>query len=121
MTLVDLSDGLQASECAENAARRSCVWQCARVPPKMFRVTFIGPDHGRYETTGRASCETEAVLLADDFLEEVEGFGIRDFLESDGLSVRPPARLLVERVATEGAGLHVTHWSGAVSRTQEVR
>lgn len=85
-----------------------------------YRVRFVRPDGWQYEMTGQASGETEAVRLANDHLEYVERVGIADFLESDGLTVRPPARLAVERVSGEqagpGFGLVITDPSGKVIR-----
>jgi hypothetical protein len=70
--------------------------------------------------TGRARGEVEAVQLADDLLENVERIGISDFLESDGLTVRPPAQLHVEWVAARnsgaGFGLVITDPNGKVTR-----
>ena len=87
-----------------------------------FRVTFVRPDGWQYQTTGRASSEVEAVRLANDMLEYVERVGITDFLESDGLTARTPARLAIERVPAEqcgpGFGLLVTGPNGNVTHRQ---
>jgi hypothetical protein len=85
-----------------------------------FRVTFVAPNGWTYQTTGQASTEAEAIQSADDLFENVERIGISDFLEPDGVTVRPPARLLVERVDAEeagsGFGLVITDPSGNVTR-----
>jgi hypothetical protein len=87
---------------------------------EFFRVTFVRPDGCQYETTGRASSEFEAVCLADEVLEHVEGIGIKDHLNTDGTSVSPPARLTVERVSPDlagpGFGLVITNLNGSVIR-----
>jgi hypothetical protein len=83
-------------------------------------VTFVRPNGWKYETTGRASSDVEAVRLANETLEHVERVGISDFLEPDGVTVRPPARLTVTRVvasdAGSGFGLVITDPSGNVTR-----
>lgn len=83
-------------------------------------MTFVRPDGWQYQSTGRASGEADAVRLADELLENVERIGISDFLEPDGLTVRPPARLVVERVGAQdsgpGFGLVITDPSGKVTR-----
>jgi hypothetical protein len=85
-----------------------------------YRVTFTNPSGYRYEVTGQASGEAEAVRLADETLEYVERIGISDYLDVDGLSVRPPAPLAVERVdpseAGSGFGLVITDPAGRVTR-----
>ena len=85
-----------------------------------FRVTFVRPGGWRYQLTGRASDEAQAVRRADDVLEYVERVGIADHVMSDWLTVRPPARLTVERVAENdagsGFGLVVTDPNGDVTR-----
>ena len=87
---------------------------------EFYRVTFVRPNGWRYETTGKARNEAEAVRLADELLENVERIGISDFLAADGVSVRPPARLDVERVSADlagsGFGLVITDPSGNVTR-----
>lgn len=87
---------------------------------EFYRVTFVRPDGWKYETTGSASNESEAVRLADELLEYVERIGMSDFLAADGVSARPPARLDVERVdadhAGPGFGLVITDPSGKVIR-----
>jgi hypothetical protein len=85
-----------------------------------YRVTFVRPNDCKYELTGRASSEAEAVRLANDRLEYVERVNIADFLEPDGVTVRPPARLLIERIqakeAGPGLGLVITDPNGGVTR-----
>jgi hypothetical protein len=70
--------------------------------------------------TGQASSEAEAVRLADHTLEYVERVGISDHLNTDGLSVRAPAQLAVERVdkgeTGSGFGLVITDPVGRVTR-----
>ena len=87
---------------------------------QFYRVTFVRPGGWQYETTGKASNEAEAVRLADELLENVERIGISDFLAADGVSVRPPARLRVERVTADlagsGFGLVITDPSGNITR-----
>lgn len=100
---------------------RSVVCQSAGVTQgEQFRVTFVSPNGWIYQTTGGASTEAEAVQSADDLLENVERIGISDFLEPDGVTVRSPARLLVERVDAEeagpGFGLVITDPQGNVTR-----
>ena len=67
-----------------------------------------------------ASSEVEAVRLADETLEYVERIGISDHLREDGIAVRPPAQLQVERIqpneATPGFGLVITAPDGTVKR-----
>lgn len=63
-----------------------------------FRVTFVSPNGYTYEATGRATGPEDAVGLADRTIEYVERVGISDFLNEDGLTVCPPARLTVEAV-----------------------
>lgn len=81
-----------------------------------YRVTFWHPNGFRYEVTGQAETETEAVRLADGTLEYMERLGVSDYLSDDGLSVRAPARLMVEVIdaaeAGPGFGLVVTHPDG---------
>lgn len=88
----------------------------ARLVPR----DIVSPDGWHYQTTGQAASEAEAVRLADEVLEHVERVGISDFLEPDGLSVTPPARLLVERVTAEksgpGFGLVITDPQGKTTR-----
>ncbi len=85
-----------------------------------YRVTFTAPSNYEYQVTGQASGESEAVRLADELLEHVERIGISDYLNPDELSVRPPARLTVERVdvaeAGSGFGLVITDPAGRVTR-----
>lgn len=57
----------------------------------LCRVTYVAPSGFRYEVTGDASSEAEAVRLADETLEYVERIGISDHLREDGITVRPPA------------------------------
>lgn len=87
---------------------------------QFYRVTFVRPNGWRYETTGKASTEAEAVRLADELLENVERIGISDFLAADRVSVKPPSRLTVERVSADltgsGFGLVITDPSGKVTR-----
>ena len=88
---------------------------------RWYRVAFVAPLGWKYEITGKASSEVEAVRLADDMLEYVERIGIKDYLQPSGLSVTPPARLSVERVdiheAGPGFGLVITDPAGNVTRT----
>jgi hypothetical protein len=88
--------------------------------PKWFQVTFVAPNGWKYEITGQASSDVEAVSLADGMLEYVERIGIKDYLQSDGLTVAPPARLTVEGVdlhdAGPGFGLVITDPQGIVTR-----
>jgi hypothetical protein len=88
--------------------------------PKWFRVIFVAPNGWKYEMTGQASSDVEAVSLADELLEHVERIGIKDYLQSDGLTVTPPARLSVEGVdlhdAGPGFGLAITDPQGNVTR-----
>lgn len=85
-----------------------------------FRVTFVNPNGYKYEATGRAASPEEAVRLADETIEYVERVGISDFLNEDGLTVRPPARLWVdvvdESVTGSGFGLVITDPDGRVTR-----
>jgi hypothetical protein len=85
-----------------------------------FRVTFNAPSGFKYEVTGKASSEVEAVTLADQTLEYVSRIGFSDHLEADGVTVRPPAGLKVERIqpdeATSGFGLVITAPDGTVTR-----
>lgn len=86
----------------------------------LFRVTYIAPSGFRYEVTGNASSEAEAVRLADETLEYVERIGISDHLRDDETTVLPPAHLQVERIqpeeATPGFGLVITSPDGTVKR-----
>jgi hypothetical protein len=79
-------------------------------PP--FRVTYVAPSGYKYELTGNALSEVEAVGLADETLEYVERIGISDHLRDDAITVRPPAGLQVERIqpdgVTRGFGLVIT-------------
>lgn len=88
--------------------------------PKWFRVTFVAPSGWKYEMTGQASSDVEAVSLAGDVLEYVERIGIKDYLQSGGLTVTPPARLTVEAVEIHeggpGFGLAITDPQGNVTR-----
>ncbi|MDQ1537661.1 MAG: hypothetical protein QOE58_2054 [Actinomycetota bacterium] len=88
--------------------------------PKWFLVTFVAPNGWKYVMTCQASSFVEAVSLADDRLEYVERLGIKDYLQSDGLSAAPPARLTVEGVdlhdAGPGFGLVITDPQGNVTR-----
>jgi hypothetical protein len=88
--------------------------------PKWFRVTFVAPNGWKYEMTGQARTDVEAVSLADDMLENVERIGIKDYLRSDELTVAPPARLTVECLdlhdAGPGFGLVITDPQGDVTR-----
>lgn len=85
-----------------------------------FRVTYIAPSGFKYELTGKAPSEAEAVRLADETLEYVERIGISDHLLEDGMTVEAPAELHVERIhpseATPGFGLVITHPDGTVKR-----
>jgi hypothetical protein len=87
-------------------------------PP--FRVTYVAPSGCKYELTGNASSEVETVGLADETLEYVERIGISDHLRDDGITVRPPATLQVERIqpdeVTPGFGLVITAPNGTVTR-----
>jgi hypothetical protein len=60
-----------------------------------FRVTYTAPSGFKYEMTGKATSEVEAVRLADETLEYVERVGIRDQMRDDGTTVDPPAQLQV--------------------------
>lgn len=86
----------------------------------LFRVTYIAPSGFKYETTGKAPSEVEAVRLADELLEYVERIGISDHLLADGITVRPPAQLWVDVIepdeATSGFGLVITAPDGTVKR-----
>ena len=86
----------------------------------IYRVAYVSPSGFKYEVTGRAPSEVEAVRLANETLEYVERIGISDHLCDDGVSVRPPARLQVERIqphdATPGFGLVITAPDGTVKR-----
>jgi hypothetical protein len=88
--------------------------------PKWFRVTFVAPNGWKYEMTVQAGSDVEAVSLADDRLEYVERIGIKDYQQSGGLTVAPPARLTVEGVdlhdAGPGVGLVITDPQGNVTR-----
>ena len=68
-----------------------------------FHVTYVAPSGFKYEVTGWARSEVEAVTLADEMLEYVERIGISDHLESDGISARPPAQLHVKRIQSDEA------------------
>jgi hypothetical protein len=68
-----------------------------------FRVTYVSPSGVKYETTGKATSEAEAVRLADETLEYVERVGISDHLSADGTTVRAPAQLQVERIRPDKA------------------
>lgn len=85
-----------------------------------FRVTFVHPNGCTYEATGRATSPANAVRHADRTIEYVERVGISDFLNEDGLSVRPPACLTVdaadESETGSGFGLVITHPDGRVTR-----
>jgi hypothetical protein len=85
-----------------------------------YLVTFLAPNGWKYELTGRAESTIEAVRLADDTLEYMERIGIHDSLEPDGISVKPPAWLHVERVsakaASPGFGVVITDPEGNVTR-----
>ena len=87
---------------------------------QFYRVTFVRPNGWKYEATGKASNESEAVRLADELLENVERIGISDFLATDGVSVKPPASLRVEQVSADlagsGFGLVITDPSGTSTR-----
>jgi|SRR5450759_4673182 hypothetical protein len=72
--------------------------------PKWFRVTFVALNGWKYEMTGQASSDVEAVSLADGMLEHVERIGIKDYLQPDGLTVSSPAGLTVEGVDLHDAG-----------------
>ena len=85
-----------------------------------FRVIYVAPSGFKYELTGKAASEVEAVRLADETLEYVERIGISDHLRADGTTVRPPAQLRVQRVqpgeAIPGFGLVITAPDGTVKR-----
>jgi hypothetical protein len=85
-----------------------------------YRVAYLAPSGFKYEVTGRAPSEAEAVRLADETLEYVERIGISDHLQDDGLTVRPPAQLQIQRIqpdsATLGFGLVITAPDGTVTR-----
>jgi hypothetical protein len=87
---------------------------------QFFRVTLVRPNRVRYDLTGKASSEVEAVRLADETLEYVERVGITDYLRDDGITVRPPAQLQIERVqpdeVTPGFGLVITRPDGTVKQ-----
>lgn len=55
-----------------------------------YRVTFWHSNGRRYEVTGQAETETEAVEFADATIEHIERLGISDYLSADGLSVHDP-------------------------------
>ena len=86
----------------------------------MYRVAYVSPSGYKYQVTGKAGSDVEAVRLADETLEYVERIGISDHLQDDGISVRPPAQLQVERIqpheATPGFGVVVTAPDGRVTR-----
>jgi hypothetical protein len=90
------------------------------VDQPLFRVTYVAPSGFKYEVTGKAPSEVEAVRLADETLEYVERIGISDHLNDDGTTVRPPAHLQVVRIqpdeATPGFGLVITTTNGSVTR-----
>lgn len=90
------------------------------IDEEWFRVTHVSPGGVKYETTGRATSDAEAVRLADETLEYVERIGISDHLSADGKIVRPPAQLRVERIrpdeATPGFGVVITLLDGTVKR-----
>lgn len=90
------------------------------VDQPQFRVTYTAPSGFKYEVTGKATSEVEAVRLADETLEHVERIGIRDHLRDDGTTVHPPAQLQVDRIqpdeATPGFGLVITAPNGTVTR-----
>lgn len=85
-----------------------------------YRVTFWHPNGCRYDVTGEAETDPQAVQLADGTLEYMERLGISDYLSADGLTVREPARLKVEVIdaaeAGPGFGLVVTRPDGSVVR-----
>lgn len=85
-----------------------------------FQLTFVAPGGRIYETTLQAPSDVEAVRLADLAFGDDEHIRIHDFLDGDGLTVRPPARLHVERVqahqAVPGLGLVITDPDGTVTR-----
>ena len=87
---------------------------------RLYRVAYLAPSGFKYEVTGRAPSDVEAVRLANETLEYVERIGISDHLEADGISARPPAQLRIEQVppdeATPGFGLVITAPDGTVTR-----
>lgn len=87
---------------------------------RWLRVTDVRPDGMKYEVTGQASTDLEAVRLANGVLEHVERIGITDYLREDGLTGAPPASLIVEPVEHEergsGFGLVIIHPNGHVVR-----
>lgn len=87
---------------------------------KWFQLTFVTPEGRTYEMTLQAPTDIEAVRRADEALEGVERVAIGDFLRGEGLTVRPPARLHVERAqahqAVLGLGLVITDSNGTVTR-----
>jgi hypothetical protein len=86
----------------------------------MYRVAYVSLTGFKYEVTGRAPSEVEAVRLAAETLEYVERIGICDHLSDDGVSVRPPAQLQVVRIqpneAQPGFGLVITSPDGTIKR-----
>ena len=90
------------------------------VDQPQFRVTYTAPSGFKYEVTGRAVSEVEAVRLAGETLEYVERIGISDHMRDDGTSVHPPAQLQVDVIqpdeATPGFGLVITAPNGTVTR-----
>lgn len=104
------------------SALRLTAWHARPVDADqpLFRVTYVAPSGFKYEMTGRAPSEVEAVRLADETLEYVERIGMSDHLRDDGTSVPPPAQLQVERIqpdeAAPGFGLVITDPNGTVRR-----
>lgn len=90
------------------------------VDQSQFRVTYTAPSGFKYEMTGKATSEAEAVRLADETLEHIERLGISDHLRDDGTTVNPPAQLRVDRIQpdelTPGFGLVITAPNGTVTR-----
>lgn len=74
-----------------------------------FRVTFAPPGGCKYEVTGRAASEQEAVRLADETVDYVERIGsVRDHLVS--------VESVAASEATPGFGLVMTTADGTVVR-----
>jgi hypothetical protein len=59
-----------------------------------FHVWYKWPSGWVYELWPSADDEASAVLSADHVLEYVERIGIRDYLNPDGVTARPPAEFI---------------------------